>query len=173
MKQEKNAKKTANKAQKNVKTEKKKEMVKEKTEVKAEKKEKLKIQKVKIIKSAEIKRLQKLIKKKWKPTFRGRFGKRSIRSRHKRKWNVWRYPKGLDIQKRKEDGAIPNPGYRTNKEVRFLHPSGYKEVFIRNLNDLNSVQKNEAIRISAALGGMKRKMLIQKANEKGIYVLNR
>lgn len=172
MKQEKS--KAANKAQKKpIKKEEQKNVKEMPTEKTPKMKKEKPTQKVKIVKPAEIKKLQKLIKKKWKPTFRGRFGKRSIRSRHKKKWNVWRYPKGLDIQKRKEDGRIPNPGYRTTHAVRFLHPSGYKEVFIRNLNDLNSVQKNEAIRISATLGGMKRKMVIQKANEKGIYVLNR
>ena len=155
------------------KPEKKKEMVSDKAETKKETiKQKIE-KKAKIAKPKEIKKIQQLLKKKWKPVFRGRFGKRSIRRKSKAKWNKWRNAKGLDIQRRKEDGRIVDSGYRTPKGIRFLHPSGYREIMVRNLNDLNNVQKNEAIRLSAKLGAFKRKIIVQKANEKGIMVLNR
>jgi len=59
--------------------------------------------------------------------------------RYKRVDESWRRPRGLDSKmrlKRKGWPASPNIGYRSPKELRGLHPSGYREILVRNLSDL-------------------------------------
>lgn len=126
-------------------------------------------------KDAEVKKLQeKLKKKKKKVTFRGHFGKRSVRRRSKEKWDKWHKPRGKDFKLRKEDGKVPRIGYRTNKALRYLHPSGYKEVLIHNVNELEMLanRTNVAARIASAVGRKKREKIIKRANALGIKILN-
>jgi len=116
---------------------------------------------------------KKLSEKKHTPVFRGRFGKKNIRRKSIAKWDKWRKPHGIDLDKGIEHGFRPKIGYRSNVELRYLHPSGYKEVLVCNMNDLNKMDsKTEAARISRVLGKKKRNEIVTKANEKGIWVLN-
>jgi large subunit ribosomal protein L32e len=143
---------------------------------KEEKKVKEKIIKIKIKPSKEIKKIREKLKRKKKPLFRGRFGKRNwIRSIHKEKWQKWRKPRGIDSIHRKEDGAVPKIGYGTNKNLRFRHPSGYFETIVRNVNDLEKIAAQNqvmAARIARTVGKRKRIEIIKKANELKIKVLN-
>ncbi|MEM4598354.1 MAG: eL32 family ribosomal protein [Candidatus Diapherotrites archaeon] len=124
-------------------------------------------------KKAELSKTKKLIKKKRKPTFRGHFGKRSVRRKSKEKWNKWRYPKGADFNFEKADGKKPRSGYRTPKKIRGLHPSGLKEVLINNLKELEQIKDtNCVVRISGKVGLKKRAILIKKALEKKLKVIN-
>ena len=121
----------------------------------------------------EKRRLQEKIKKKRKPTFRGHFGKRSVRRKSKAKWDKWRVPRGADFHLKKEDGKAPGTGYRTSKEIRGLHPSGYKELLVHNIKDVeNAKEGNFAIRIASAVGKKKREQIIKRAHELKIKVLN-
>ncbi|MEW6295420.1 MAG: eL32 family ribosomal protein [Candidatus Diapherotrites archaeon] len=159
----------------------KKELKKEekKTETKEaakEKKEEQKQVKPKAKRRAKVNdkilELREEIKKKWKPTFRGRWGKKWLRRPSKKKWDKWRHPRGIDIKRKKEDGALPKSGYRTAGEIRGLHPSGFRERMVKNSNELNSVKEGEAIRIAAAVGRKKRKEIRKKAKEMNLYILN-
>lgn len=89
----------------------------------------------------------------------------------------WRRPRGIDSKmrlKKKGYPKSPNVGYRSPKLVRGLHPTGYREVLVHNLNDLEGIDPNRyAIRIAAAVGKRKRLEIIKKADELGIKVLNR
>ena len=126
-------------------------------------------------KNAEIKKLQeKIKKKKKKPTFRGHFGKRSVRRKSKAKWDKWRVPRGADFKLKKEDGKAPSTGYRTSKALRYLHPSGYREVLIHNTKELEMLagRANVAARIASTVGRKKRGEIIKKADEIGIKILN-
>jgi large subunit ribosomal protein L32e len=114
----------------------------------------------------------KQIQNKKKPTFRGRFGKKHCRKVKSKKWDKWRVPRGIDVQKKQESGPFPKTGYRTKKEIRYHHPSGYKETLIRNIKELEQI-KETAIRISRTVGNKKRKEIAQKAKEKNIIILNR
>jgi len=118
-------------------------------------------------------KVQNRIKKKRKPTFRGHFGKRSVRRKSKKKWDKWRVPRGADFQLKKENGKAPNVGYGTKKETRGLHPSGYKEVLVHNVEDIKKVDKGCAIRIASAVGKKKRMQIIKYAEEHKIKVLNK
>jgi len=88
----------------------------------------------------------------------------------------WRRPRGRHTKMKiykKGKGHMPKVGYGAPKNLRGLHPSGFKEVFIQNLNDLNKIDnKNEAGRISHKIGKKKRQMILEKAKELNIKILN-
>ena len=73
---------------------------------------------------------------------------------------------------RKDDGMLVQSGYRTPKAIRFMHPSGYREVLIQSARDFNTMKPHEAARISGTVGRKKKIALIKIANEKKIQVLN-
>jgi len=137
------------------------------------KKPKEKVELLKVKKSNEVKKLRDLIKgKARKPDFRGRFGKEKIRNINKEKWGKWRKPRGIDIKRKKEDGAWPRPGYGFKTQTRNVHPSGFKEVIVSNAKQVAGVQKDTALRISGTVGAKKRKEIVKEANKQGIHVLN-
>jgi large subunit ribosomal protein L32e len=115
--------------------------------------------------------LRRLLKKK-KPIFL-----RQEWFRYKRLGKKWRSPKGIHSkQKRhfKYRTNVPSIGYSAPKEVRGLHPLGFKEILVHNLKDLAKVNPSrEAIRIAHGVGKKKRLELQKKADELGIRILNR
>ncbi len=67
----------------------------------------------------------------------------------------------------------PGAGYRTPKETRGLHPSGYKEVLVHNLDGVDRINpETQAIRIAHTVGTRKRIEISSKASEQGIHILN-
>ncbi|MBN2066874.1 MAG: hypothetical protein JW744_00215 [Candidatus Diapherotrites archaeon] len=128
-------------------------------------------------KSKQVKKLSRLVKRKKKRLFRGRFGKRNwIRNISKKKWQKWRRPRGIDIYFNKEDGLVPGTGYRTPKKIRFVHPSGFREKIVRNMNELEALKlekETKAARIASGIGRKKRQAMLKKADEIGVFVLNR
>lgn len=88
----------------------------------------------------------------------------------------WRSPKGKHSRVRLEKkGAkpIPKAGYRTEKNIRGKHPSGYEEVAVNNTDDLEEIDpEKEAARIGSTVGEKKREKVVEKADEKNIHVLN-
>jgi large subunit ribosomal protein L32e len=114
---------------------------------------------------------RRLLKKKHLPLFRGRFGVKSIRKKSIEKWQKWRRPRGEDVQRNQEDGARPGIGYGSRKEIRFLHPSGYKEVLVKNQKELVGL-KDCIVRIAATIGKRKRKLIIAEAKKAGLKIAN-
>ncbi|MEM5811760.1 MAG: 50S ribosomal protein L32e [Candidatus Aenigmatarchaeota archaeon] len=102
--------------------------------------------------------------------------KRHMYEAYKRIGESWRRPRGLHSKVRIEKkGKIRKPkiGWGAPSELRYLHPSGYKEVLVRNVKDLEKVNKEkEAIRIASTVGKKKRKEIIEAAKKMGIWVLN-
>ncbi len=154
---------------------------KEKTEKQEEKKpfvqkpkEKKKPKAVnKIKKTEEQKKLQEKIKEKKSPVIRGHFGKKWLRRKSIKKWDKWRKPTGIDFKLKKEDGAKPKTGYRTSKEIRNLHPSGLKEIYVNNLAEIKKIkEKNAVIRIKRTIGKKNRKEILKTAKEMNLRVLN-
>jgi large subunit ribosomal protein L32e len=88
----------------------------------------------------------------------------------------WRRPRGMHSKiRRKEKGKLsrPSPGYGAPKEMKYLHPSGFKEVLVLNVKGLEKIDsKVQAVRIAHTVGGKKRKEILKKAEEKKIKVLN-
>lgn len=97
--------------------------------------------------------------------------------RYKRVKLSWRRPKGIDNRARKKKKgniASPNIGYRTPRKVRHLHSSGFKEVVVHNIKELEQVvARKEVVKIAHAVGRQKRVLLQDKADELNVLVLNR
>jgi large subunit ribosomal protein L32e len=121
----------------------------------------------------EQKRLIELRKKinKKRPSFR-----RVESWRYKRVKDSWRKARGIDSRTRiksKSGVKSPSAGYRGPKKVRGLHPSGYEEVRVHNINDLKDLNnKKHAIKISTNLGVRKRIGVIDYAQSRGFKILN-
>jgi large subunit ribosomal protein L32e len=96
--------------------------------------------------------------------------------RYKRIRDRWRRPRGVDSKMRQNVKGWPktvNVGYGGPKTAKFLHPSGYKEVPVHNLSDIEGLDiETQAIRIAHTVGGKKRMEILTKAREKGLHILN-
>jgi large subunit ribosomal protein L32e len=94
----------------------------------------------------------------------------------KRTPTSWRRPRGgLSKQRRgvKGKGDTVEAGFRTPKAVRGKHPSGFEEVRVMNVDDLEGVDGDrEAVRIGSTVGGRKRERIEEEAEDRGIRVLN-
>jgi len=94
----------------------------------------------------------------------------------KRVKKVWRRPRGVHSKlkvKEKSKGSLPNVGYGAPRKMRGLHPSGLREVMIYNLNDLEKINKEkEAGRLSSGIGQKKKKIIIERAKQLKIRILN-
>lgn len=115
-------------------------------------------------------KLRKRLKSK-RPRFR-----RQESWRYKRVSQVWRKPDGTDSKMRKKIKGWPRSvevGYRGPRAARNLHPSGYQEAIVRNVDDLDKIDpKTQAIRIAHTVGMKKRAEISIKAGERGIRILN-
>ena len=103
--------------------------------------------------------------------------KRQEYARYKKLGEKWRRPRGKTSKMRRYEAGKPDMpaiGYRTPKNVRYLHPSGYKDVLVRNMEDLENLDPaTEAGRISASIGKRKKTLMLEKASELGIKILNK
>jgi large subunit ribosomal protein L32e len=88
----------------------------------------------------------------------------------------WRKQRGLDNKiRRKIKGWPPGPstGYKGPKIARGLHPSGYREVIVHNVQDLSAVDPaTQAIRIAHTVGKRKRALIIDEAKKLELKILN-
>ena len=88
----------------------------------------------------------------------------------------WRHQRGRTSKiSRHEKGKIqvPRVGFGAKKSDKFLHPSGFQEVLVKNVNDLQNLDaKTSAAKISATVGRRKREDIVKKASELKIKVLN-
>ncbi|WP_099209840.1 50S ribosomal protein L32e [Thermococcus henrietii] len=88
----------------------------------------------------------------------------------------WRRPKGIDSKmrlKKKGKPRSPSIGWSSPKAVRGLHPSGYEEVLVHNVKELEAIDPTrQAARIAGTVGARKRELIIARARELGIKVLN-
>jgi large subunit ribosomal protein L32e len=89
----------------------------------------------------------------------------------------WRAPHGMDNKQRRNyryRGSLVRVGHGKGAEARGLHPSGFREVMVHNLNDLESIDpETQAARIGRTVGGRKREHIHARADELGIRVINR
>ena len=70
-------------------------------------------------------------------------------------------------------GLRPSVSYGKPKAEKYLHPSGFREVLVYNVRDLEKVDlKKEVARIGSSVGKRKRVEIKKKAEEKKIKVLN-
>lgn len=88
----------------------------------------------------------------------------------------WRKPRGQHNKQReqkKAKGALPKPGFGSPIAVRGMHPSGFFEVLVATLTELEGLDpKTQAVRISGTVGDRKRVGLQAAAIAAGLKVLN-
>ena len=59
------------------------------------------------------------------------------------------------------------------KSVRYLHPSGYRDILVHNVAELEKlIPDRDAARIAATVGRRKKIEIVKRARELGIRVLN-
>lgn len=101
---------------------------------------------------------------------------RQSASAYKRLGEKWRRPRGKQSklrEHRKSKGFIPSPSYGAPKKLRYLHPSGFREVLVYNVNDLGKINPQiEAVKIAHTVGKKKRSEILKKTEELKIKVLN-
>lgn len=94
----------------------------------------------------------------------------------KRTPESWRRPRGKLSKQRKGvkgKGPTVEAGFRTPEAVRGKHPSGFEEVYVENVDDLEGVDGDrEAVRIASSVGARKRERIEEQAEEQGVRVLN-
>ncbi|MFP3871934.1 MAG: 50S ribosomal protein L32e [Candidatus Natronoplasma sp.] len=90
--------------------------------------------------------------------------------------DTWRKPRGTHSKARQSLRYRPKNvkvGYRSPKEVRGLHPSGFEEVLVHNTEDLEDLDPDkQAVRIAHTVGMKKRIDIEEKAEEMDLRVLN-
>jgi large subunit ribosomal protein L32e len=97
---------------------------------------------------------------------------------HKKKKlkDYWRKPDGIHNKLRYHvKGRCPRVerGFGSPALVKGLHPSGFEEVIVNTLKDLDSMKaEKQAVRIAHTVGGRKRKIIEKKAIELGLKILN-
>jgi large subunit ribosomal protein L32e len=88
----------------------------------------------------------------------------------------WRRPRGTLSKMRrgfKGKGATVEAGFRSPTASRDLHPSGFEEVYVHNVDDLEGVDgDSQAVRIASKVGGRKRERIEDECEEREIRVLN-
>jgi large subunit ribosomal protein L32e len=106
-----------------------------------------------------------------KPEFRRYEAHKKLRLRDK----SWRRPRGRHNKLRERRGGRKPVlvGFGSPKKVRNLHPSGFEEILVCNVSDLNPLDPSkQAVRIASRVGLKKRLMIEDKAKEMGFFVLN-
>ena len=75
----------------------------------------------------------------------------------------------------KYDGWPPSAsiGYKGLKSTRGLHPSGYREILVYNVEGLRGIDpKTQVVRIAHAVGKRKKTRMLAEARKKRLIVLN-
>ena len=89
----------------------------------------------------------------------------------------WRKPKGIHSKMKRQLKRRPpmvDIGFRGPVGARNLHPSGFEEVLVYNVDGLEAIDpKKQAVRIGGTVGTKKRIAIEDRADELGIRVLNR
>lgn len=102
--------------------------------------------------------------------------KRQEWHRYKKLGDKWRKARGKTSKRRRYEArkpAMPTVGYGSPPETRGLHPSGYQDVLISNLKELEALDsETQAARISSKVGKRKKEIMLQKAEELNIKILN-
>jgi large subunit ribosomal protein L32e len=102
---------------------------------------------------------------------------------HRQEWfryvrlgSSWRKPRGKHSKLREKKGyrhAFVESGYRGPAKVRYFHPTGFREIYVTSLTDIDRINpKTEAARISSTIGRKKRIMIQEKARALGVKILN-
>jgi large subunit ribosomal protein L32e len=88
----------------------------------------------------------------------------------------WRKPKGIDSKMRKMIKGWPKivkVGFRGPVVARGIHPSGFRDILVNTVKDLDGLNpERDAVRLATRLGARKRKEILDRADDLGLKVLN-
>jgi large subunit ribosomal protein L32e len=88
----------------------------------------------------------------------------------------WRRPRGTTSRMRRRRRGWPKSvsvGYKMPEKLRHLHPSGFREVNVSRVEDLERLDASQCVvRISHTVGERKRVAILDRARELQIRVLN-
>ncbi len=94
----------------------------------------------------------------------------------KRLKKYWRRPKGLQNKKRRYilgKGEMARVGFGSPVAVKGLHPSGFQDVLMSRVQDLDELDPStQAVRIARTVGQRKRMEIVNKARSLGLKILN-
>ncbi len=120
--------------------------------------------------TAEVKRLIQVRSDKGARFKRDGYGKKRQLS------DSWRKPRGQHNKQREQKkarGALPKPGFGSPVAVRGMHPSGFFEVLVTSIKDLEGLDpKVQAVRLGATVGTRKRAVIQEAALSAGLRILN-
>ena len=97
--------------------------------------------------------------------------------RYKRLETTWRKPKGVDNHQRKQKSrgrpGLVKVGYGGPRISKGLHPSGYTDNLVHNLQELTKLDpKIDGVRLGHSVVTKKRKEILKIAIEKKFKVFN-
>ena len=97
--------------------------------------------------------------------------------RYKRLETTWRKPKGVDNHQRKQKSrgrpGLVKVGYGGPRISKGLHPSGYTDNLVHNLQELTKLDpKIDGVRLGHSVGTKKIKEILKIAIEKKFKVFN-
>ena len=108
---------------------------------------------------------------------RPEFLRQEYHARKRLQQHRWRQPRGDHSKMRQHYGYRRNVvsiGFGGPRAARHLHPSGFREVMVHNVRDLERIDpKTQAARVAHKVGMRKRLQIEEKADELKIRVLNR
>lgn len=90
----------------------------------------------------------------------------------------WRKPRGIDSRVRRKfrgNRIMPEVGYRTAKDTRFVLPNGFRKFVVTNEKDLEVLlmhNRTYCAELARNLSAKTRKQLLQRANELNLKVTN-
>jgi len=99
--------------------------------------------------------------------------------RFKRMNPAWRKPRGIDCRVRrrfKGSTLMPNIGYGSDKRTRFRLKNGFYKFIVQRPEDLDMLLMHNdkyAIEIAHSVGAMKRKKIVERADQLRLVVTNR
>lgn len=141
---------------------------------KAKVKNKVRITRTKVTKSDAVKEMRDAIKQKpGRPRFTGIYGKKRKFDVIRGKFSKWRKPHGIDLRRRRHYGDWVSIGFGNDRAVKTVHPSGFKEVMVNSVRDLDQINgATMCARFSGTVGLQKRKQLYLECQKRQIHVVN-
>jgi large subunit ribosomal protein L32e len=105
------------------------------------------------------------------------FVRQEYHARQRLQRTGWRRPRGMHSKMRQHYRYRTNVvsiGYGSPRLARHLHPSGFREVIVHNVEDLKGIDpKVQAARVAHTVGMRKRMQIEDRADELKIRILNR
>ena len=96
--------------------------------------------------------------------------------RYTRVGTSWRRPRGIHSKMREQVKGWPRKvkvGYRGPRITRGLHPSGFVDVLVHNVKELEGLDPGRhSVRVASSVGARRREEIIRAARLRGLRIIN-